>query len=171
MSEGARRITRTIVVVLLGVALAACGSDSDAPTMTQAEAKSRTEAYLAQVVAALPRPANPAPYRDDEAYCFEKDSASTRSGQVMAMTARKLPGIAVERHAEYFQAFRSTLESMGFQPEKGTEEVTGGAYFVNPTTRFYAALTESGDTDRTFTLSFTSPCVWPDGTRPPSGAP
>ncbi|MFF2039474.1 hypothetical protein ACFVVX_03535 [Kitasatospora sp. NPDC058170] len=156
-----------VLVLALALPLAACGGETDKPTMTRAEAKAQTESYVARAVGALPQPATPVAERDNDGYCFKNDAPSEYDGKVTAVTERKLPGVPPDRHPEYFTAFRSQVEAMGFKLDDASGGFDHALFFTNHANDFTATLTELGDGDRTLSVSFVSPCVWPDGTRPP----
>ncbi|MFB7617071.1 hypothetical protein [Kitasatospora sp. NPDC056181] len=159
-----RTSTRRVAAALaLLFTVAACGHDSDRPTMTRAEAKQRTQDYIAQVLAAFPQPVTAAAGRENDGYCFKDDAVSEEDGRVNAVTEKTLPGVPLAKHAEYVAAFRSKAEALGF-----TSTGSGTSlYFTNKSNDFSASIMEIGDAERTLQIGFVSPCVWPDGTKPP----
>ncbi|MFI9331122.1 hypothetical protein ACIGZJ_26730 [Kitasatospora sp. NPDC052868] len=154
------------VVVVLALVLAGCSVESNRPTMTRAEAKAQTEEYVAQAVGAFPQPVTPVAERDNDGVCFKNDAPSEYDGKVTAVTARNLTGVPVDRHPEYFAAFRAQVEAMGFKLNDASADFDHALFFTNHANGFTASLIEIGDGQRTLNVGFASPCVWPEGTRP-----
>ncbi|MQS13724.1 hypothetical protein F7Q99_15965 [Streptomyces kaniharaensis] len=164
-----RCVGRLVTTITLVLAVAACGDDASGPTMTRAQAKAQTESYIAQVVASLPQPVTTMTENDSDSFCFKNDAPSEEDGRVNIDTERKLPGVPLERHPDYFAAFRSQVESMGFKPTPDSALSAPSLFFTNNSNNFNASMTELGDADRTLEITFTSPCVWPNGAKPPKG--
>lgn len=145
---------------------AACGEDSDAPTMTQAQAKQRTADYMGQALADLPQPVATAGERENGTNCFRNDAPSEYDGRVVEVTERRLSGIPGDRQAEYVERLRTRIEAMGFRQDDSGALRTS-AHFTNSTDQFTGSIDGIGSSYGTLVIGFSSPCVWPDGTKPP----
>ncbi|MER7579726.1 hypothetical protein [Kitasatospora sp. NPDC097691] len=142
-----------------------CTTTDKGPTMTREQAKQKTEAYVADAFAALPQPVTTLPDRDDDGMCFKNDAPSEEDGRVMAVTSRYLRGIPADHHAATFDAFRDHLVKAGFTV---TSSHRDAIFFTNPKDDFRASIDDGGDWSTTLTIGFVSPCVWPNGTKPPT---
>ncbi|MFI9330067.1 hypothetical protein ACIGZJ_21270 [Kitasatospora sp. NPDC052868] len=146
--------------------VAACGKDSDAPTMTQGQAKQQTADYAGQAITDLPQPVTTASERENGTNCFKNDAPSEYDGRVVEVTETRLSGIPADRQAEYVEHLRVRIESMGFQLDDPGALRTS-AHFTNPTNKFTGSIDGIGSSYGTLVIGFSSPCVWPNGTKPP----
>ncbi|MFG2904488.1 hypothetical protein ACGF13_05410 [Kitasatospora sp. NPDC048286] len=137
--------------------------------MTQAQAKQQTVDYMGQALAELPQPVTTASEREDGTNCFKNDAPSEYDGRVVEVTEKRLSGIPVDRQAEYVEHLRSRIESMGFQRDDSGALRTS-AHFTNPTNKFAGSIDGIGSSYGTLVIGFFSPCVWPNGTKPPQPA-
>ncbi|AUY53819.1 hypothetical protein [Streptomyces sp. CB01881] len=152
------------IAPVLALLATACGPPDAKPTMTRDQAKQRTESYFTDTFAILPQPVNAVAERDGDATCFKDDAPSEKDGRVMAMTSRYLRGIPADHHAATFDAFREHLVQAGFNV---TTSGPGSIFLENPKDGFGASIQDGGDWATTLTIGFGSPCVWPNGTKPP----
>lgn len=151
-------------VPLLALLLGACGHPDDRPTITHDEAKQRTESYFADALAALPKPVTVAPDRDYDASCFKNDAPSERDGRTIAVTSRYLRDVPADHRTALLDAFREHLLQAGFTV---TSSDAPSVLMKNPKDGFHASIDAGGDWNTSLTMGFTSPCVWPNGTKPP----
>ncbi|MFE4514246.1 hypothetical protein ACFRMQ_08645 [Kitasatospora sp. NPDC056783] len=158
-------ITATMAAALL-LTITACGKDSDAPTMTRAQAKQQTVDYMGQALTDLPQPVATAGERENGTNCFKNDAPSEYDGQVVEVTERRVSGIPMDRQAEYVAHLRTRIESMGFQQDDSGALRTS-AHFTNSANKFTGSIDGIGSSYGVLVIGFSSPCVWPDGTKPP----
>ncbi|MFI6151543.1 hypothetical protein ACIBCA_02470 [Kitasatospora sp. NPDC051170] len=152
-------------VPLLALLVAACGHPDDRPTITHDEAKRRTESYFTDTLAALPKPVTVVPDRDSDASCFKNDAPSEYDGRTEAVTSRYLRDVPADHRTALLDAFREHLLQAGFTV---TSSDSRSILMHNPKDDFDGSIDAGGDWNTTLTMGFVSPCVWPDGTKPPS---
>ncbi|MFD8749558.1 hypothetical protein ACFV0O_01025 [Kitasatospora sp. NPDC059577] len=85
---------------------------------------------------------------------------------MMVVTSDFLRGIPADRHGAVFDAFRAHMLKAGFEV---TSSSSDAVFFKNPKDGFTASIDDGGDWTTTLTIGFVSPCVWPNGTKPPAG--
>ncbi|MEU4113554.1 hypothetical protein AB0F71_03550 [Kitasatospora sp. NPDC028055] len=163
LTKAARLALPAVAVLLMATS---CAGTDDSPTMTHEQAKQKTEAYFADVFAALPQPVTAVADRDSDGWCFKNDAPSEEDGRTMAVTSRYLRGIPADHHAATFDAFRDHLVKAGF---KVTSSHADAIFLKNPKDDFSATIDDGGDWSTTLHIAFVSPCVWPNGTKPPTG--
>ncbi|MFJ9845378.1 hypothetical protein ACIRYZ_34040 [Kitasatospora sp. NPDC101155] len=156
------RLALPAIAVLLTAT--SCAGTDDGPTMTHEQAKQKTESYFADAFAALPQPVTAVTDRDSDGMCFKNDAPSEEDGRTMAVTSRYLRGIPADHHAATFDAFRDHLVKAGFEV---TSSHPDAIFLKNPKDGFRASIDDGGDWSTTLTIGFVSPCVWPNGTKPP----
>lgn len=134
-------------------------------TITHAEAEAKANAYIQEIVRALPF----RPRLDDHglgATTLECTDPTDNGppGRFDYAIEYFLRDVPPERNPEIFAAVREYLTRQGFvvRSEGPTHLELG-----NPKDGFQAGLQESGDGSKTLSLGVSSPCVWPNGTPPP----
>ncbi|MFI8460836.1 hypothetical protein [Kitasatospora sp. NPDC085464] len=160
-----RAIAATVTAGLLWT-VPACTGETDAPTMTRAQAKQQTADYAGQAIADLPQPVTTANGRENGTNCFKNDAPSEYDGRVVEVTEKRLAGIPADRQAEYVERLRARIESMGFHRDD-SEALRTSIHFTNAANRFTGSIDGIGSSHGMLVIGFTSPCVWPDGTQPP----
>ncbi|MFI8456727.1 hypothetical protein [Kitasatospora sp. NPDC085464] len=163
-ATAARLALPAVAVLLTSTSCTSTGTEGD-PTITLEQAKQKTATYFTDAFAALPQPVTAVTDRDNGAYCFKDDAPSEEDGRMMAVTSRYLRGIPADHHAATFNAFRDHLTAAGFKVTSSRPDTIS---LENPKDGFTASIYDGGDWTTTLTIGFSSPCVWPNGTKPPT---
>ncbi|MGW2870742.1 hypothetical protein [Kitasatospora sp. NPDC001225] len=161
----ARAVRSALSAGVVLLAATSCSGSADAP-LTSAQAKQKTDTYFTEIFLAFPKPISPVVDRDAEEKCFKKDAPSEPDGRVKAVTYRFLRDIPADHHDTIFDTFRGHLVVAGF---KVTDSRPGVIVLTNPDNGFKASISDGDNWPTTLVVSFESPCVWPNGTKPPTG--
>ncbi|MFD5466597.1 hypothetical protein ACFWIQ_27760 [Kitasatospora sp. NPDC127059] len=162
-----RRATTAATLAVTALALSACGAntlqDRSKPTITLDQARTRIDGYLAGIQAQLPvQPASlPPAFSDLE--CDANDIGP--HGRKQTSRSYTYPDLPLADRTKAADAFRGYLTGQGFQavPDAAGSH-PGWVRLKNSTDEFLAVLDGATDPSRSFRLTVSSPCVWPDGT-------
>lgn len=170
----------TTVVFLTLVVISSCGTRSDRgrddalknpgiqPTITQNEAMRRADEYVQRSLKALPTQAQLEKQSSDITSC-DDPSDNGPKGRVIASNSYWIRGLPKESNQKYFDDLLHYWKSNGFSV---LDDARPEDYFISVehnSDGFRMSL-EAGRTGA-INIGASSPCVWPDGTPPPSVAP
>ncbi|MFI2609576.1 hypothetical protein [Kitasatospora sp. NPDC018619] len=161
----ARAVRSALSAGAVLLAATSCSGSADAP-LTSAQAKQKTDAYFTETFLAFPKPISPVVDRDGEDACVRKDAPGEPDGRVRAVTYRYLRDIPADHHDTVFDAFRGHLVVAGFRV---TDSRPGVIVLTNPDNGFKASISDGDNWPATLVVGFESSCVWPHGTKPPTG--
>ncbi|MFN2495303.1 MAG: hypothetical protein ABR608_05270 [Pseudonocardiaceae bacterium] len=156
-----------LIVLLAGCGVVTISERGDMRTLTAQQAMQRVEEHIANAVAALPL----TPRLEEQSTttglpCDDPTDLGPR-GRVTESKTYWMRDLPFDRAEELFNAMHSYWLSHDYRVLTDKRDRPGfPALFVeNNADAFRMAMKTSVRGD--FTISATSPCVWPDGTPPP----
>ncbi|MEV7598453.1 hypothetical protein AB0O91_13845 [Kitasatospora sp. NPDC089797] len=159
------RAVTAATIAIAALALNACGvntlQERSKPTMTLDQARKQIDGYQRDILAKLPVTPASNPTSFDDLECDANDIGP--HGRKQTWRSADFDDLPLTRRAEVADAFRTFLTGQGFQ---SVEPGHGWVKMKNPKDDFVALLDGTGDAERTFQLTVSSPCLWPDGTPP-----
>lgn len=135
------------------------------PTITIKQAQEKVEDYFRQALTALPPQARPSPNFVDTYDCDDPTDGGP-AGRRIASVDYRLDGLAPADFNRYFDDLKQWWTQHGFRVLDDARP-KGMYLWVENNTDGFRMAAQANDRGELY-LGTDSPCVWPDGTPPPT---